>query len=328
MWQGSLDTRISRLWHLASVTVTLHGMTSTFVPRPIRRPQPRPIAPLGTVGLATLLLGLLMAIVDFFIVNIALPSMARNLHASVAMLELVVAGYGTSYAVLLVPGGRLGDRFGRRRVFLTGVTGFTIASVVCGLAPDPTALVVARVVQGAFAALLVPQVLAIIQASLSGSERQRALAVYGATLGAGAVIGQVLGGLIVQANVAGLDWRPIFLVNLPVGIATLIVAARLAPENRSITATGLDIPGGLLVGAAIVSILVPATLGRQLGWPAWSVAMLPIAPIALAVALRHGRHLERDGASPSCHHPSSACRACGPGWASSSPCSWRRAGSS
>ncbi len=276
-------------------------MTSFFprLGRPLAdAPRTHATAALGTAGLATLLLGLTMAIVDFFIVNIALPDIATSLDTSTAMLELVVAGYGTSYAVLLVPGGRLGDRFGRRRIFLAGVAGFTVASALCGLAPDPTVLVAARVVQGACSALLVPQVLATIQASLSGAERQRALALYGAALGAGAVIGQLLGGLIVQADLAGLGWRPIFLVNLPVGIVTLLAGTRYAPESRGAATARMDVRGAALVGAAIVSILVPVTLGRESGWPAWSLAMLVVAPIALAFALRHGRRLELAGREP------------------------------
>ncbi len=253
---------------------------------------------LGTLALATLLLGLLMAIVDFFIVNIALPSIESELGARPAELELVVAGYGASYAALLVLGGRLGDRFGRKRTFLVGVTGFTATSVLCGLAPTATLLVVLRVLQGSFSALLVPQVLAIIQASLSGPARQRALAAYGATLGAGVVVGQLTGGVLVQLDIAGLGWRPIFLVNLPIGLLTLLVAARHAPEHRGASGIGFDLWGTLLVGVGIVAILVPLTLGRDLGWPLWSIVMLPFGPAAVMAAVAHGRRLERIGREP------------------------------
>jgi MFS family permease len=253
---------------------------------------------LGSVGLATLLLGLLMAIVDFFIVNIALPSIESELGASTAELELVVAGYGASYAALLVLGGRLGDRFGRRRAFLTGVAGFTAASALCGLAPSAPALVALRVVQGSCAALLVPQVLAIIQASLQGSERQRALAAFGATLGAGAVIGQLTGGLLVQLNLAGLGWRPIFLVNLPIGMLTFLAAAKLAPSDSGNRHVGFDLRGTLLVALSMVATIIPVTLGRDLGWPLWSLAMLPISPLAIGLALWWGRRLELAGREP------------------------------
>ncbi len=253
---------------------------------------------LGTLGLATLLLGLLMAIVDFFIVNIALPSIATELGAGPADLELVVAGYGASYAALLVLGGRLGDRFGRKRAFLVGVAGFTTASVLCGLAPSAPLLVALRVLQGSCSALLVPQVLAIIQASLSGSSRQRALAAYGATLGAGAVIGQLTGGLLVQLDIAGLGWRPIFLVNLPIGVLTLVLAAWRAPGQPGTSRVAVDLRGTVLVALAIVAFLVPITIGRDLGWPLWSILLLPVAPVSVVAALRHGRRLERDGREP------------------------------
>jgi MFS family permease len=273
-------------------------MTTSLVPRPVPDGQTTRPNAFGPAGLTILLLGLAMAVGDFFIVNVALPSIARTLSAPTALLELVVAGYGTVYAVLLVPGGRLGDQRGRLRTFQAGIAGFTFASVLCGLAPVPELLVAARVLQGAFAALLVPQVLAIIQASLEGAARGRALAVYGATLGAAAVVGQVLGGILVEANLAGLAWRPIFLVNVPVGLAVLLFASRSVPENRAAAASHLDVRGAVLLGAAILAILIPATLGRQLGWPAWSLAMLPIAPIALGLAVRHGDRLERAGLEP------------------------------
>lgn len=269
--------------------------------RPADEPSRLAVIPpdaLGAIGLATLLLGLLMAIVDFFIVNIALPSIATDLAAGPAELELVVAGYGASYAALLVLGGRLGDRFGRKRVFQVGVAGFTAASVLCGLAPGATALVVLRVLQGSFSALLVPQVLAIIQASLTGPSRQRALAAYGATLGAGAVIGQLTGGLLVQLDLAGLGWRPIFLVNLPIGLLTLVLAARHAPGQRGAARVGFDVRGTVLVALAIVAFLVPLTVGRDLGFPLWSIAMLLLAPVAVGAALRHGRRLEGEGREP------------------------------
>jgi len=161
--------------------------------------------------------------VDFFIVNVALPTMARDLHASTALLELVVAGYATAYAVLLVVGGRLGDARGRRRTFLTGMTAFTITSLLCGLAPTATTLVVARVLQGASAALMVPQTLSTIQATGDADSRARALGWFGATGGLAAVTGQVLGGLLVAANLDGTGWRPIFLVNVPIGCRRSVV---------------------------------------------------------------------------------------------------------
>src|SRR5579875_1025342 len=176
-----------------------------------------PVAPaetpqLGGFGIAVLLLGAFLPIVDFFVVNVALPTIDATLHASAPMLELVVAGYGTVYATLLVVGGRLGDAFGRRRVFVAGLVGFTLTSLLCGIAPSIATLVAFRLAQGATAALIVPQVLATFQAALDGPRRAKAIGLYGANAGVAAVVGQVVGGLLVTANIAGTHWRPIFLV--------------------------------------------------------------------------------------------------------------------
>ncbi|MGV9300235.1 MFS transporter, partial [Amycolatopsis sp. NPDC003676] len=170
---------------------------------------------LTSAGLITVLLGAALPIIDFFIVNVALPTIDADLHASTATLELVVAGYGIAYAVLLVLGGRLGDTFGRRRLFLLGLTLFTLTSLACGVAPDAATLVIARVAQGAASAMLLPQVLSIIQAGTTGERRSRAIGMYGATGGIATVVGQLLGGALVAANVWDLSWRPIFLVNVP-----------------------------------------------------------------------------------------------------------------
>ncbi len=249
-------------------------------------------------GVAVLLLGLSMAVGDFFIVNVALPSIARTLDASSAALELIVAGYGTAYAVFLVPGGRLGDTRGRRGVFLVGIASFTLASALCGLAPNAAMLVGARIAQGVAAALLVPQVLAAIQAGLSGRDRQRALALYGGTLGAAAVTGQLLGGLIVQADLARLAWRPVFLVNVPIGLLAMALTLGLVPDTRGTIRARLDIRGGVLLAVALLSLLVPATMGRELGWPVWALALPPVVPLALMALIRHGRRMEAAGVEP------------------------------
>jgi MFS family permease len=193
-------------------------------------PAPTANAPaLSPIALATVLMGALLPITDFFIVNVALPTMSQTLHASDAVLELVVAGYGTAYAVLLVLGGRLGDAYGRRRLFLAGMAAFTLTSLLCGLAPSAGFLVAARILQGASASLMVPQTLSTIQATGDMNSRAKALGWYGATAGIAAVIGQVLGGFLVSANLFGSSWRPIFLVNVPIGIVGLFLAARHLP---------------------------------------------------------------------------------------------------
>ena len=260
---------------------------------------PPPAAPaLSPLALATVLIGVLLPMVDFFIVNVALPTMARDLHASAALLELVVAGYATAYAVLLVIGGRLGDARGRRTMFLAGMAAFTVASLLCGIAPTAGALVAARVLQGAAAAMMVPQTLSTIQATGDMTSRARALGWFGATGGVAAVTGQVLGGVLVSADIAGTGWRPIFLVNVPIGIAGLWFAARHVPQTRAPQPARPDLLGSALLAAAVVAVLVPLTEGRALGWPVWSWALLGAAPALVMAFIAVERHLERRGQVP------------------------------
>ncbi|WP_431044560.1 MFS transporter [Streptomyces sp. P1-3] len=253
---------------------------------------------LTPLGLATVLLGAALPMIDFFIVNVALPAMGRDLHASPAVLELVVAGYGVAYAVLLVLGGRLGDTFGRRRLFLVGMAAFGITSLACGLAPDAWTLVAARVAQGAAAALLLPQVLATIQATTSGPGRARALSMYGATAGLAMVVGQILGGLLVAADLAGTGWRAVFLVNVPVALLGLVLAARTVPETRSERPAPVDIPGTLLLAVSLVALLLPLTEGRAAGWPVWTWVSLGAFPLAAAAFFAVERRADRAGRIP------------------------------
>ena len=251
----------------------------------VAEPDLRPAtagASLSAAGLACVLIGVLLPMVDFFIVNVALASIDQDLHASAPLLELVVSAYATAYALLLVVGGRLGDSFGRRRLFLAGMAAFTITSAACGLAPSAIVLVAARAAQGASAALLVPQVLATIQAATAGQQRARALARYGATGGIAAVIGQLFGGLLVSANLAGTGWRPIFLVNVPIGIAGFVLARRYTPVTRAAVAARVDGPGTLLLGVLVLTLLIPLTEGRSLHWPVWAIALLAASPVAAA----------------------------------------------
>ncbi len=253
---------------------------------------------LSRLGLATVLLGAFLSIADFFIVNVALPTIDSRLHASPATLELVVAGYGVPYALLLVLGGRLGDLFGRRRLFMLGMASFTVFSLLCGIAPTAVALVAFRAAQGASAALMVPQVLATIQAACDGQRRARAIGLYGATAGVAAVAGQLAGGALVATNIAGTGWRPIFLVNVPLGLAGLALAWRMVPATRSTEPARVDAPGTVLLAVAVLALLVPLTEGRALGWPSWSWVLLGLfAPAAAAFAVVE-RRLERSGGHP------------------------------
>jgi EmrB/QacA subfamily drug resistance transporter len=263
--------------------------------RPAGPEQPRPLT---TAGLTVILVGVLLPMIDFFIVNVALPTIDADLRASQPLLELVVSGYATAYALLLVLGGRLGDSLGRKRLFLAGMAAFTLTSLACGLAPTAVFLVVARAAQGASAAMMVPQVLATIQAATSGEQRSRALGRYGATGGLAAVLGQVLGGLLVSANIDSLGWRPIFLVNVPIGLAGLVLASRYVPDTRHGEPAPIDTRGTLLLGLSVVALLVPLTEGRSLLWPAWTVALLVLAPLAAAAFAVVERRVERSGRTP------------------------------
>ena len=181
--------------------------------------------------LVVLLAGQFMALLDVTIVNVAMPTIGRSLHASGAELQLVVAGYTVSYAMLLITGARLGDLAGRRRMFLTGVGVFTLASLACGLAPGIGVLIAARFVQGAGAAAMMPQIMSVIQVRFSGAARARALSAYTAVLSSGFVAGQVIGGVLVSANLFGTSWRPVFLVNVPIGLAVLALVPRVMPAD-------------------------------------------------------------------------------------------------
>ncbi|GAA2324425.1 MFS transporter [Streptomyces violaceusniger] len=253
---------------------------------------------LSPLGLFTVLLGAALPLIDFFIVNVALPTMDRDLHAGPAVLELVVAGYGVAYAVLLVLGGRLGDTFGRRRLFLAGMAAFGLTSLACGLAPDAWSLVGARVAQGASAALMLPQVLATIHSSTSGSRRARALSMYGATAGLSMVAGQILGGVLVAADIAGTGWRAVFLVNVPVALIGLVLAVRTVPETRSERPAPVDVPGTVLLALSLITLMVPLTEGRAAGWPLWTWLGLGAFPFVAAAFYVVERRADRAGKTP------------------------------
>ncbi|MGY3336226.1 MFS family permease [Streptomyces filamentosus] len=283
-----------RLWYQAGDGRIVGDVTTTI--RPPSRTAPAPS--LGAPGLFTLLLGAALPLVDFFVVNVALPSVGRDLGAGESLLELVVAGYGLAYAVLLVLGGRLGDLFGRRRLFLAGLVAFGATSLLCGTAPGAWSLVGARVAQGAAAALLLPQVLATLHSSTTGARRARALSLYGATTGLAFVSGQVLGGLLVAADVAGLGWRAAFLVNVPVVLLVLPLALRTVPETRAAAPAPLDVRGTVLLALALVSLLLPLTEGRAAHWPLWTWAALAAFPVLAAAFWRTERRTERRGGTP------------------------------
>ena len=251
--------------------------------------------------LAVLLGGQFMALLDAFVVNVALPSIGADLHASGASLQLVVGGYAAAYAMLLITGARLGDLYGRRRMYLLGVVLFTAASLACGLAPDSGVLIVARCAQGAAAAVMVPQIMSVIQMRFEGAARATALSAWGVVLATGAVVGVILGGILVSADLFGATWRPVFLVNVPFGVLLAVLVPRVVPADPRVRHTGsgsrrLDLRGLAIAGPAVCLIVLPLVLGRELGWPAWTLGCVAaglllsgvFAGLERAVAARGG----------------------------------------
>src|ERR1700760_3279259 len=224
----------------------------------------------GWAPLAVMLIGTFMIVLDFFIVNVAIPSMQRELHASAAGVEWVITAYGLTYGVGLITGGRLGDRYGRRRMFMLGLAIFTLASLACGLATNVEILNLSRAIQGLGAALAGPQTLAMIGVTYAGKQRATAVTAYGVSLGLAAVLGQLFGGLLIQADVLGLDWRRCFLVNLPVGVVALVVARKVLTESRGATGDRIDLVGTALITVGLIAVVLPLVDGRQAQWPAWA----------------------------------------------------------
>ncbi|MBO1333925.1 MFS transporter [Streptomyces sp. VRA16 Mangrove soil] len=241
-----------------------------------------------------------MAVLDVFIVNVAAPTIRTELDASGAALQLVVAGYTITYAVLLITGARLGDLLGHRRAVLAGLTVFTAASLACGLARSDGQLIAFRMVQGAGAALLVPQVLSLIQRNFTGQARTRALGVYAAVLAVGAAAGQVLGGVLVSADLFGTGWRSAFLVNVPVGAALLVVGRGALPRDagRGGPGRGLDLVGLVLLGASVSLLTVPLVLGQEEAWPLWSWLCLAASVVLFALFCGYESALARRGGAP------------------------------
>ena len=248
--------------------------------------------------LAVLLAGMVMNNIDVAIVNVAGPSIGAGLSAGGAELQLIVSGYVLAYAMLLITGARMGDLHGCRRTFLGGLVIFTLASLACGLAPAAVPLIAARVVQGVGAALMVPQVLTGIQRAFpDGLARLRALGWYAAALSGGAVVGQILGGVLVWADLFHTTWRPVFLINVPIGIVLLAAASKLLPPDRERRPDRLDVAGVATLSATVMLIVLPLILGRDLHWPLWVWICLPASGLAVAAfisaeraVVAHGRH--------------------------------------
>ncbi|MFE3499594.1 DHA2 family efflux MFS transporter permease subunit [Kitasatospora sp. NPDC059160] len=256
-----------------------------------------PAAPAPRGLLPVILTATFMTALDTFVVNVAVPSVQADLGAGPAVVQWVMAGFGLALAVGLVTAGRLGDRYGRRRVFALGLALFTLASAGCGLAPTAAALVGARVAQGLAAALMGPQVLAILRTAFSGAAQARAFARYGLTMGVGAVFGQLIGGLLIRADLLGLGWRSCFLINLPIGLAALAAVRRCLPESRAPQRPGLDPVGVLLATVGLTALVLPLIQGPGLGWPLWTLLCLGAA-VAVLVAFAVHQHRSTGRGTP------------------------------
>lgn len=248
--------------------------------------------------LFVLMVGTFMSVLDFFIVNVAIPSVQKGLDATPAAIQFVVAGYALSFGAGLVIGGRLGDIYGRRRMFVVGMSLFTVASVVCGLAPSAGFLVVARIVQGAAAAVMSPQVLSIISTAFPPADRVRAFTAYGVTMGLAAVFGQLIGGALIQADLWGWGWRSCFFINLPIGLAAIAAVPVFVPDVRAPGRPRLDLGGMVLIAAGVTALVLPLIEGRQQGWPLWSWVCLAAAVPLLAAFGLYETWLRRGGGSP------------------------------
>ena len=270
---------------MADTQITPDSTTSTSTKPvgPSTRGSSPPAPARPGLLLALILVGQFMAVLDVFIVNVAAPVIRTDLHASGAALQLVIAGYTIAYAVLLITGARLGERHGFSRVFRFGVASFTLASLACGLAPGADSLIGFRVLQGVGAALMVPQVMSLIQRTFEGPARLRALGGYSAVIAGAGAVGQVLGGVLVNADLFGSGWRPVFLVNVPIGVLLLVAGRKLLPAIPGNRERTLDLAGLVTLAAALGLLVVPLVMGHEEHWPAWGWVMLGASVLLFAL---------------------------------------------
>lgn len=268
-------------------------------------PEERPVTPAETsspadrrrwLALAIVMTASFMDLVDVTIVNIAIPSMRQDFGASTSAIQWITAGYALAFAAGLITGGRLGDIYGRKRLFLVGVAGFTAASLLCGIAADPGMLVASRLLQGGMAAMMVPQVLAIIHVTFPPHERGKVFGMFGAIVGLGAVSGPMLGALLTEWNLFGLEWRTIFLINLPVGIAAAVLGRKFISESKAPKALRLDLVGVVLATLALVMLIFPLTQGRENDWPLWGFVCMIASPFVFAAFIVYEKYkIKKDG---------------------------------
>ncbi|KGN31644.1 MFS transporter [Knoellia sinensis KCTC 19936] len=247
-----------------------------------------------TLALVSLLLASMMELIDITIVNVALPTIERSLGASASMLQWVVAAYPLTFGIALIAGARLGDRFGRKRLFIAGLVGFTVASAACGYAPSVEFLVAFRALQGVAAAAMVPQVLTSIQVMYAPHERGTAMGIFSGLAGLASVMGPILGAVLTDLS----GWRAVFLVNIPVGIIALVAALKFIPESRSEHPVTIKSRSVFALAAGLLAILYPLTMGHELGWPTWSFALMAVGLVGLVAFLRSQRNDENRGGDP------------------------------
>jgi MFS family permease len=256
-----------------------------------------PQAP-SRAALAVLLTGTFMASLDTAIVNVAGPAIQSDVGVSGAALQLVISGYALAYAALLITGARLGDDHGHRRLFLGGLAGFTMMSLIAGLAWSTPVLIAARIGQGVAAAAMGPQVMTVIQLQYEGAARMKAMALLATVVSAGVVTGQVLGGALVDLDVLGASWRPVFLINVPVGLALLAIGPRLLPTTRRPSGRRMDWVGVALMTDTIILVMIPLVFGHEVDWAWWTWASLAAAIPTAALLALHLRRLRARGGTP------------------------------
>ncbi|WP_375388024.1 MFS transporter [uncultured Amnibacterium sp.] len=247
---------------------------------------------------AVMLTAEIMDLLDGTIVNVAGPALEQSLGATSVALQWVIGGYALALGAGLILGGRLGDRYGRRRMFLIGLAGFTLASLLCALAPTVGALIALRLVQGFAGAMLLPQGLGLMRDNLSGRELATAFGVFGPVFGLGGIVGPILGGALIEADVAGLGWRSVFLVNVPIGVTALIVAWRIiprAPGNRAVT---VDLLGAATVAVSSALLVLPLNEGQSQGWPLWTWLCMGTSVLGFALFVLRQRRLADRGGVP------------------------------
>ena len=249
-------------------------------------------------SLAVLLVGSFMVLLDTSIVTNGLATIQRDLHATYAQVQFVLTAYSIAFGMLLITGGRLGDRYGRKRMFVLGLLGFTLTSALCGLAWSPFALVIFRILQGVSAALLFPQVSSFIQVLFPLNERPRAFGIQGAIIGLSIVAGPLLGGILISANLFSTQWRPIFLLNVPIGLLALVLATQVLPKSASEDVRGFDIPGVIILSVALFLLTYPIIQGREEGWPAWIFGLLAASLLVLGLFVMQQRRLITRGKAP------------------------------